>query len=65
MGSVQDLLDGDVVQMGSEVGLCGKYGCLNVCILPTLLCDDPISTVGLGDTVMSAAFLRWVELLNS
>ncbi|NPE31632.1 hypothetical protein HNV12_27490, partial [Methanococcoides sp. SA1] len=66
---VQALIDGDDIHVdscvGSGVGLCGKYGDLNVCILPTLICDDPISTVGLGDTVMAATFLRWVELLNS
>lgn len=61
VGRVQALIDGN---FDSCVGACGKYGDLNVCILPTLICDDPISTVGLGDTVMAATFLRWVELLN-
>jgi len=69
IGSVKKFMGWNDVHVdsfvGSGVGACGKYGDLNVCILPTLICDDPISTVGLGDTVMAATFLRWVELLNS
>ncbi|MCD4807316.1 MAG: hypothetical protein K8R13_07070 [Methanococcoides sp.] len=69
IGRVKKFMGWDDVHVdscvGSGVGACGKYDGLNVCILPTLICDDPISTVGLGDTVMAATFLRWVELLNS
>lgn len=54
-----------IIGIGCDAGACGEYSGLNVCIVPTLLCDDPISTVGLGDTVMAASFLRWVELMNS
>lgn len=33
-----------------------------LCILPTLLCKSPITTVGLGDTLTAGTFLRGLEL---
>ena len=33
-----------------------------LCILPTLLCKFPITTVGLGDTLTAGTFLRGLEL---
>lgn len=33
-----------------------------ICILPTLLCKYPITTVGLGDTLTAGTFLRGLEL---
>ncbi len=33
-----------------------------VCIVPSILTEKPVSTVGLGDTVSSATFLRYLEL---
>ncbi|UGV40064.1 ADP-dependent glucokinase [Methanococcoides orientis] len=57
-GKVQDLIHGDEF----EDGVCGEYKGYSVCILPTIICEDPVSTVGLGDTVSSATFLRWLEL---
>lgn len=47
-------------QYGS--GVTGDYGGYTITILPTILCDDPIATVGLGDTFSSATFLRELEL---
>ena len=47
-------------QYGS--GVAGEYRGYMVCILPTIICDNPISTVGLGDTFSSATFLRELEL---
>ncbi|MEA1985728.1 MAG: ADP-dependent glucokinase/phosphofructokinase [Euryarchaeota archaeon] len=49
---------------GSEYGrgVAGYVDDRLVCIVPTLICDDPISTVGLGDTVSSATFLRQLEI---
>ena len=43
-------------------GAAGLYDSHQVCILPTLLSDHPISTVGLGDTVTASMFLRELEL---
>lgn len=43
-------------------GAAGMYDGHQVCILPTLLSDNPISTVGLGDTVTASMFLRELEL---
>lgn len=43
-------------------GAAGKYDGRQVCILPTLLSDNPVSTVGLGDTVTASMFLRELEL---
>lgn len=47
-------------QYGS--GVFGEYKGYMVCILPTILCENPIATVGLGDTFSSATFLRELEL---
>ena len=47
-------------QYGS--GVIGEYKGYMVCMLPTILCDNPIATVGLGDTFSSATFLRELEL---
>ena len=33
-----------------------------LCILPTMLCKSPITTVGLGDTLTAGIFLRGLEL---
>ena len=33
-----------------------------LCIIPTLLCKSPITTVGLGDTLTAGTFLRGLEL---
>ncbi|NYT19644.1 MAG: ADP-dependent glucokinase [Methanosarcinales archaeon] len=55
---LQDLIGGEHF----DGGVCGEYGNFSVCILPTLICNEPVSTVGLGDTVSSATFLRWLEL---
>ncbi|MDI9394779.1 MAG: ADP-dependent glucokinase/phosphofructokinase [Euryarchaeota archaeon] len=33
-----------------------------LCILPTLLCKSPVTTVGLGDTSTAGSFLRGLEL---
>jgi ADP-dependent phosphofructokinase/glucokinase len=43
-------------------GAAGIYDGYQVCIIPTLLSDNPISTVGLGDTVTASMFLRELEL---
>lgn len=48
------------VQLGG--GATGTFGGHQVCIIPTLLTDDPVSTVGLGDTVTASMFLRELEL---
>lgn len=43
-------------------GAAGIYKGDQVCVLPTLLSENPISTVGLGDTVTASMFLRELEL---
>ncbi|WP_440953437.1 ADP-dependent glucokinase/phosphofructokinase [Methanococcoides sp. FTZ1] len=58
LNRLKDLVHGE----GFEGGLCGEYRGFSVCILPTIICDSPLSTVGLGDTVSSSTFLRWLEL---
>jgi ADP-dependent phosphofructokinase/glucokinase len=45
-----------------ENGIIGEYRGYSVCAVPTRLCIHPVSTVGLGDTVSSAIFLRELEL---
>jgi ADP-dependent phosphofructokinase/glucokinase len=45
-----------------ENGIIGEYRGYSVCAVPTRLCTHPVSTVGLGDTVSSAIFLRELEL---
>ncbi|MGP8321094.1 MAG: ADP-dependent glucokinase/phosphofructokinase [Methanosarcinaceae archaeon] len=47
-------------QYGS--GVAGEYRGYMFFILPTIICDDPVTTVGLGDTFSSATFLRELEL---
>ncbi|WP_406658137.1 ADP-dependent glucokinase/phosphofructokinase [Methanolobus sp. ZRKC2] len=39
-----------------------RYQGHDIFAIPTRLCDDPVSTVGLGDTISSAIFLRELEL---
>ncbi|MBN2109977.1 MAG: ADP-dependent glucokinase [Methanosarcinaceae archaeon] len=39
-----------------------KYRGHDICAVPARLCEDPVSTVGLGDTISSAIFLRELEL---
>ncbi|NOQ48505.1 MAG: ADP-dependent glucokinase [Methanococcoides sp.] len=58
---LQDLIGGEQF----EGGVWGAYGDYSVCILPTIICEKPVSTVGLGDTVSSATFLRWLELIGT
>jgi ADP-dependent phosphofructokinase/glucokinase len=55
---LQDRISGEQL----EGGVCGEYRKFSVCILPTIICGKPVSTVGLGDTVSSATFLRWLEV---
>ena len=43
-------------------GVSGIHKGYMVCILPTIICEDPIATVGLGDTFAAATFLRELEL---
>lgn len=43
-------------------GVCGIYNSYQVTIVPTRICDEPVSTVGLGDTISAAIFLRELEL---
>ena len=33
-----------------------------ICMLPTMLSQSPVTTVGLGDTLTAAIFLRGLEL---
>ncbi|RLG20804.1 hypothetical protein DRN77_07335, partial [Methanosarcinales archaeon] len=33
----------------------------SVCIVPSLWCEHPVTTVGLGDTMTAAVFLRELE----
>lgn len=42
--------------------VCGIHMSYLVAIVPTRICDDPVSTVGLGDTISAAIFLRELEL---
>ena len=41
---------------------CGQHMSYQVAIVPTRICDEPVSTVGLGDTISAAIFLRELEL---
>lgn len=45
-----------------ERGVAGIYNGYQICIMPTLLSDNPVSTVGLGDTVTASIFLRELEI---
>ncbi|MDA0525087.1 ADP-dependent glucokinase/phosphofructokinase [Methanococcoides alaskense] len=58
VNKMQDLIGGERL----ECGVCGDFRGFSVCILPTIICEKPVSTVGLGDTVSSATFLRWLEI---
>jgi ADP-dependent phosphofructokinase/glucokinase len=42
--------------------VCGIHESFQVTIVPTRICDEPVSTVGLGDTISAAIFLRELEL---
>jgi ADP-dependent phosphofructokinase/glucokinase len=42
--------------------VCGIHNSYQVSIVPTRICDEPVSTVGLGDTISAAIFLRELEL---
>ncbi|WMW25834.1 ADP-dependent glucokinase/phosphofructokinase [Methanolobus sediminis] len=42
--------------------VCGSHDSYQVTIVPTRICDEPVSTVGLGDTISAAIFLRELEL---
>jgi len=58
---VRELLDHiSGKQYGS--GVAGEYGGYMFYFLPTILSNDPVATVGLGDTFSSATFLRELEL---
>jgi len=50
------------ISSGSDEYVCGKFKDYYICAIPTLICDEPVSTVGLGDTVSAANFLRRLEL---
>lgn len=43
-------------------GVHGTYKGYTICAIPTLIADDPVATVGLGDTFSAASFLRFLEL---
>jgi len=55
---VQECFDGNTIGNGVYLTL-GGY---SVCIVPSLWCEHPITTVGLGDTMTAAVFLRELEL---
>lgn len=52
----------NVIKYGRGLGTINNG--YQICILPTLLVDKPISTVGLGDTVTASIFLRELELIK-
>ncbi|WP_340820525.1 ADP-dependent glucokinase/phosphofructokinase [Methanolobus sp. WCC4] len=43
-------------------GICGLFRSYQLSIIPTRICAEPVSTVGLGDTISAAIFLRELEL---
>lgn len=45
-----------------QKGAFAHFGDYTLCMLPTLLCKTPVSTVGLGDTFTASFFLRRLEL---
>jgi ADP-dependent phosphofructokinase/glucokinase len=55
---VQECFDGNAIGNGVYLTLRGY----SVCIVPSLWCEHPITTVGLGDTMTAAVFLRELEL---
>lgn len=58
--TVQECFDGKKIGNGVHLTL-GGY---SVCIVPSLWCDRPVTTVGLGDTMTAAVFLRELELTH-
>lgn len=61
LGQMQRFIEATAaVQLGR--GAAGTYNEYQVCMIPALLTDDPVSTVGLGDTVTASMFLRELEL---
>lgn len=54
-------LIGGVKESAGIRGTCGAY---EVCAIPTLIAENPVVTVGLGDTFSAASFLRFLELNN-
>jgi ADP-dependent phosphofructokinase/glucokinase len=58
--AVQECFDGKTI--GNGVYL--KLGGYSVCTVPSLWCEHPITTVGLGDTMTAAVFLRELELAH-
>ncbi|MEA3281205.1 MAG: ADP-dependent glucokinase/phosphofructokinase [Euryarchaeota archaeon] len=57
---VREYFDGAKIGNGVHLTL-GGY---SVCIVPSLWCKHPITTVGLGDTMTAAVFLRELELTH-
>jgi ADP-dependent phosphofructokinase/glucokinase len=57
---VQEQFDGKKIGNGLHLKLDGY----SVCIVPSLWCEHPITTVGLGDTMTAAVFLRELELTH-
>ena len=58
-------LDRFLQAFGGEVSGNGAFtfrGGYMLCMLPTLLSKSPVTTVGLGDTLTAATFLRRLEL---
>lgn len=55
-------LEREIPVVYRENGIIAEYRGYSVCAVPTRLCSQPVSTVGLGDTVSSAIFLRELEL---
>jgi ADP-dependent phosphofructokinase/glucokinase len=58
--AVQGYFDGKTIGNGVHLTL-GGY---SVCIVPSLWCEHPVTTVGLGDTMTAAVFLRELELMS-
>ncbi|MHC1574466.1 MAG: ADP-dependent glucokinase/phosphofructokinase [Candidatus Methanogasteraceae archaeon] len=57
---VQECFNGKKIGSGVYITL-GGY---SVCIVPSLWCERPVTTVGLGDTMTAAVFLRELELTH-
>lgn len=55
---VQERFDGH--RIGN--GVCVELGAYLACVVPSFWCAHPVTTVGMGDTMTAAVFLR--ELLN-
>lgn len=58
--TVQEYFGGMKAGDGVHITL-GGY---SVCIVPSLWCEHPVTTVGLGDTMTAAVFLRELELTH-